>query len=157
MRKTIKLLSPESFEAVSRNWEQDIKEFIFQLSDGSIPTLRNAEWIVKKSRIFVCDPDLDGKKKRLGGGPFYSSFTSLNRTATGAVWKLFKQFSKEHGLNSLERLGNNEKELGSYDFRAANCDTEDKLSCSIYLPGEWNKAGIHISMFIGPRYRNEDL
>lgn len=52
MRKTIKLLSPESFEAVSRNWEQDIKEFIFQLSDGSIPTLRNAEWIVK-NRVFL--------------------------------------------------------------------------------------------------------
>ncbi len=157
MKKVTKPLSPEAFEAVCSIWEQHINEFIFQLSDGSIPTLRNAEWSVRKKRVFVCEPDPNGKKKRGACGPYFSSFTSLNRAAAGAVWKLFKRFSKEHGLNSLERLRNNEKELGRYDFRASNSETEDEFSCSIYLPGEWNKAGIHISMTIGPRYRNEDL
>lgn len=157
MRRTTKQLSPESFEAVCSNWEQRIKEFIFQLSDGSIPTLRNAEWDVEKKRVFVCEPDQDGKKKRGACGPYFSSFLPLNRTAAGAVWKAFKQFSKDQGLTRIERLRNNEKDLGRYDFRAADSDTEDELSCRIYLPGEWNKAGIHISITIGPRYRNEDL
>ena len=42
MKKVTKPLSPEAFEAVCSIWEQHINEFIFQLSDGSIPTLRNA-------------------------------------------------------------------------------------------------------------------
>ena len=157
MGKTVKPLSPESFESVCRNWEQDLKVWILQLSDGSIPALRGVEWFVEKRRIFVCEPDSDGKKKRGACGPYFSSYTILNRTTAGAVWKLFQQFSKAHGLSSLERLRNNEKELGRYDFRASNCDTNDELSCRIDLPGEWNKAGIHISMVVGPRYRNEDL
>lgn len=111
----------------------------------------------EKKRIFVCEADQFGKKKRGACGSYYSSYTTLNRTAASAVWKVFQQFSKEHGLNSLERLRNNEKELGRFDFRAENRDTNDGLTCRIYLPGEWNKAGIHISMTIGPRYRNEDL
>ena len=53
MRKTVKSFSPEAFEYVCRNWEQDLKEWISQLSDGSIPALRGAEWIVKKS-VFLC-------------------------------------------------------------------------------------------------------
>lgn len=157
MRKTVKPLSHEAFEVVCRNWEQDLKDWISQLSDGSIPALRGAEWIVKKKRICVCEPDPAGKKKRGACGPYFSSYTILNRTAAGAVWKLFQQFSKVHGLRNLERLRNNEKDLGRYDFRASNCDTNDELTCRIYLPGEWNKAGIHVSMVIGPRYRSEDL
>lgn len=74
-----------------------------------------------------------------------------------AVWKKFKQFAKEHGLNHIERLHNNEKELGWYDFRAIDIITQDKFSCDIDLPGEWRKASIHISNTTGPRYQNEDL
>ena len=140
MKKVTKPLSPEAFEAVCSIWEQHINEFIFQLSDGSIPTLRNAEWSVRKKRVFVCEPDPNGKKKRGACGPYYSSFTSLNRAAAGAVWKLFKRFSKEHGLNSLERLRNNEKELGRYDFRASNSETEDEFSCSIFA-GRMEQSG----------------
>lgn len=57
MKKTTKLLSPEAFEAVCNSWEQRMKEFILQLSDGSIPTLRDVEWTIKKRRVFVCEPD----------------------------------------------------------------------------------------------------
>lgn len=87
MGKTVKPLSPESFESVCRNWEQDLKEWILQLSDGSIPALRGVEWFVEKRRIFVCEPDSDGKKKRGACGPYFSSYTILNRTTAGAVWK----------------------------------------------------------------------
>ena len=157
MKKTTKQLSPESFEAVCSSWEQDIKEFILQISDGSIPTLRDVEWTFEKKRVFVIEPDANGKKKRGACGPYFSAYTSLNRTAAEAVWKKFKQFAKEHGLNHIERLRNNEKELGRYDFRATDTVTEDKFSCSIYIPGEWNTAGLHTSMTVSPRYRNEDL
>lgn len=157
MKKTTKPLSPEAFEAVCSNWEQRVKAFVFQLSDGRIPTLKHAEWILHKKRVFVCAPDAEGKKKRGACGPYFSARTALNRTAADAVWKQFKQFAKEHGLDSVERLRNNEKELGRYDFRADDRVTGDGLTCSIYLPGEWNTAGIHLSVTVGPRYRNEDL
>ena len=57
MKKETKPLSLLAFEAVCSIWEQHVNEFIFQLSDGSIPTLRNAEWSVRKKRVFVCEPD----------------------------------------------------------------------------------------------------
>ena len=156
-KKPMEQLFPESFEAVCNRWEQHIKAFVLQLSDGSIPTLRDMEWTVEKKRVFVCEPEANGKKKRGAGGPYFSSYTSLNRTASEAVWKKFKQFAKEYGLNRIERLRSNEKELGWYDFRATDGRTKDELSCNINLPGEWYEAGIHISMIIGPRYRNADL
>lgn len=157
MKKTKKSLPPEAFESVCSSWEQRMKEFIFLLSDGSIPTLRDVEWTIEKKRVFVTEPDTNGKKKRGASGPHFSSYPPMNRTAAEAVWKKFKQFVKEHGLNHIERLRNNEKELGWYDFRATNDMTKDRLSCRIYLPGEWNKVGIHISIIVGPRYRNVDL
>lgn len=146
-----------SFESVCKHWEQQMKEFVNLLSDGSIPTLKNVPWIYEKKYTNVYQADENGKKPRGARGPAYRSWTPLNRTATGAVWKIFKQFAKEHDLTEIERLRNNEKELGQYDFRATNSSTQDILSCSIYLPGEWNRAGIHLHIFIGPRYRNVDL
>lgn len=112
---------------------------------------------IKSKKKWRCWSHENGKKKRGACGPFFRSFTPLNPTAADEVWKKFKQFSKEHGLNSIERLRNNENELGRYDFRATDSVTKDRLSCRICLPEEWNKAGIHISISIGPRYRNEDL
>lgn len=157
MKKPANQFSPEAFEAVCNHWEQCVKEFVFQLSGGSIPALRNVEWTLQKKRVFVCEPDANGKKKRGACGPSFRSFTPLSRTAADAIWKIFKQFCMEHGLSSIQRLRNNEKELSRYDFRATNGISKDGVSCSIYLPGEWNKAAIRISVTIGPRYRNEDL
>lgn len=155
MKKITVDLAPESFEVVCMNWERQMKEFIHSLTDGSISALGNVQWEYNKRRVQVYPPDEDGKKKRGAYGPSYRSKTELNRSAAAAVWKKFKQFSKEHGLNHIERLRNNEKWLGRYDFNAA--DDDDIISCRIDLPGEWNSAGISISVFIGPRYRNEDI
>lgn len=157
MKKTTKPLSPEAFEAVCESWEQRMKDFVLILSYGSIPTLRNAEWTFHKKRVFVSVPDANGKKKRGAFGPHFRAYTSLNRTAAEAVWKQFKLFAKQHGCNHIERLRNNEKELGRYDFRAIDTVTKDEVSCGIALPGEWNKAHINISVTVSPRYRNEDL
>lgn len=156
-KKAKKPLSPEAFEAVCNSWEQHMKEFILQLSDGSIPTLRDVKWTFRKKRVFVSEPDANGKKKRGACGPYFISYPSLNRTAAEAMRKKFKQLAKEHGLNHIERLRNNEKELGRYDSRTTDTMTEDEFSFHINLPGEWNKAGIHISITVSPRYRNEDL
>lgn len=149
-------LPPESFEAVCSRWEQLIKGFIGQLSDENIPALANAQWTYEKKHINVYPADSDGKKKRGARGPYFHSSISLNRNEANAVWGKFKQFSKEYGLNKIERLYNNE-ELGWYDFEASNTNTGDQFSCGVRVPGEWSKAGIHLSMFIGPRYRSEDL
>lgn len=157
MKKTTKPLFPEAFEAVCSSWEQRMKDFILMLSDGSIPALNDVEWTVHKKRVFVSEPDVNGKKKRGACGPNFKSYPSLNRTAAEAVWKKFKQFAKQNGFNHIERLRNNEKELGRYDFRATDTVTQDEFSCDIYLPGEWNHAHINISITVSPRYRNEDL
>lgn len=157
MKKTTKPLSPEAFEAVCSSWEQRMKDFVLILSDGSIPTLRNAEWMFHKKRVFVSVPDANGKKKRGACGPDFIAYTSLNRIAAEAVWKQFKLFAKQNGCDHIERLRNNEKELGWYDFRATDTVTQDEFSCRIDLPGEWRKAHISISVTVSPRYRNEDL
>lgn len=146
-----------SFEAVCRYWEQRMKEFVNLLSDGCIPTLKNAQWIYEKKYTNVYPADETGRKPRGARGPTYCSGTPLNRTAANAVWKIFKQLARAHGLPEIERLRNNEKELGRYDFRATNNDTGDTFSCDIELSGEWNRPGIYLHMFIGPRYRNVDL
>lgn len=93
-----------------------MKEFILQLSDGSIPTLKDVEWTVRKSVFWYLNQMRMGKEKRGACGPHFTSYTSLNRAAAETVWKKFKQFAKEHDLNHIERLRNNEKELGRYDF-----------------------------------------
>lgn len=157
MKKPMQPLSPESFEAVCQCLEQRQQEFISTLSDGGIPSLRNAEWTARKKRIAVCSAEPDGRKKRIGFGPRFSASAPVNRTAAEAVWKKFKQFGKESGLCQIERFRNNEKELGRFDFRATDPATDDQFSCRIHLPGEWNSTGIQISMVVGPRFRNADL
>ena len=157
MKKAKVDLASESFEAVCNNWEQLVKEFSNMLSDGGIPTLKDAQWTYEKKRINVYPIDESGKKKRGASGMAFRSNAELNRNAANIVWNKFKQFAEEHGLNTIERLRDNEKELGRYDFIAQNEDTGDELTCGIRLLGEWNKPGVHLSMFIGPRYRNEDL
>ena len=82
---------------------------------------------------------------------------SLNRSDTEQIWLRFQELVGAVGLDEMERIPANEQELGQYDFRAANSQTKDSFTCLIYLPGKWNQAGIHISVFIGPRYREKDL
>lgn len=65
MKKTTKLLSPEAFEAVCNSWEQRMKEFILQLSDGSIPTLRDVEWTIKKG-VFSSVSQMRMERKNAG-------------------------------------------------------------------------------------------
>lgn len=154
-RKTNVMDQSNTFETVRDDWEKYIKEFVYQLSDGQIPTLSNAEWHDEKGRVNVYPADNEGKEKRGLQGPYYRSEVALNRNAVNVIWKLFKQFSEEHGLHKVERYRENEKELDRYDFRAENDD--DHFSCNIHLSGEWNQPYISLLMFVGPRYRSVDL
>ena len=107
--------------------------------------------------MFVCGSDGSKKRKRTASGPSYHSGVSLNRSDAEQIWHRFQAFAGAIGLDEVERIPANEQELGQYDFRASNGLTADSFTCLIYLPGEWNQAGIHISVFIGPRYREADL
>jgi len=147
----------DSFEKACKHWDAIMKRFAEQISDGMIQALTDTQWIYEKKKIRVCEPDDNGKKKRCAIGAGYYSNAILNSRDANAVWKVFKQFSETHGLRKTERLRNNEKELGWYNFRAENTSTDDKFSCSISLPGEWTKPNISLSLFIGPRYRDVDL
>ena len=97
------------------------------------------------------------KESEPQAGPFYHSAVSLNRSDAEQIWHRFQAFAGAIGLDEVERIPANEQELGQYDFRASNGLTADSFTCLIDLPGEWNQAGIHISVFIGPRYREADL
>ena len=122
-----------------------------------VPSLKNTDWIIEKKRVFVCGSDGSKKRRRTVSGPSYHSGVSLNRSDTEQIWNHFQAFAGVIGLDEVERIPANEQELGRYDFRASNSQTADSFTCLIYLPGEWNQAGVHISVFIGPRYRDADL
>lgn len=147
---------PQSLEAAIALWEQHLNEFTILLSDA-VPVLENADWRIEKKRVFVCGSDGSKKRRRSASGPSYHSGVSLNRSDAELIWHCFQAFAGAAGLDEVERIPANEQELGQYDFRASNGLTADSFTCLIYLPGEWNQAGIHISVFIGPRYREADL
>ena len=146
----------QSLEAAIALWDQHLTEFTVLLSDA-IPSLKNTDWSIEKKRVFVCGSDGSKKRKRTASGPSYHSGVSLNRSDAEQIWHHFQAFAGAIGLDEVERIPANEQELGQYDFRASNVQTGDSLTCLIYLPGEWNRAGVHISVFIGPRYREADL
>ena len=147
---------PQSLEAAITRWEQQLSEFAVLLSDA-VPSLKNADWRIEKKRVFVCAPDSSRKRKRAASGPSYHSGVSLNRSDAEQIWHRVQAFAGAAGLDAVERISANEQEMGQYDFRASNGLTADSFTCLIDLPGEWNQAGIHISVFIGPRYREADL
>lgn len=147
---------PESFKATMTLWEQHLNEFTVLLSD-TIPSLNNTDWSIEKNRVFVCGSDGSKKRRRTASQPSYHSSVSLNRSDTEQIWHRFQAFAGTIGLDELERIPANEQELGRYDFRASNSQIADIFTCLIYLPGKWNQADIHISVFIGPRYRKTDL
>ena len=147
---------PQSLETAIAWWEQYLRKFTILLSDA-VPSLKNSDWSIEKKRVFVCGSDGSKKRKRTASGPSYHSGVSLNRSDAEQIWHRFQAFAGAIGLDEVERIPANEQELGQYDFRASNIQTGDSLTCLIYLLGEWNQAGIHISVFIGPRYREADL
>ena len=156
MNKSNQHSLPQSLEVAIVLWEQHLNEFAVLLSDA-IPSLKNTDWIIEKKRVFVCGSDGSKKRRRTASGPSYHSGVSLNRSDTEQIWLRFQELVGTVGLDEMERIPANEQELGQYDFRAANSQTKDSFTCLIYLPGKWNQAGIHISVFIGPRYREKDL
>lgn len=156
MNKSNQHSLPQSLEVAIVLWEQHLNEFAVLLSDA-IPSLKNTDWIIEKKRVFVCGSDGSKKRRRTASGPSYHSGVSLNRSDTEQIWNHFQAFAGAIGLDEVERIPANEQELGRYDFRASNNQTADSFTCLIYLPGEWNQAGVHISVFIGPRYRDADL
>lgn len=147
---------PQSLETAIARWERYLREFTVLLSDA-VPSLKNTDWRIEKKRVFVCEPDGSRKRKRAASGPSYHSGVSLNRSDAEQIWHCFQEFANAAGLDEAERIPANEQELGQYDFRALNSQTADSFTCLIDLPGEWNRAGAHISVFIGPRYREADL
>ena len=147
---------PQSLETAIAWWEQYLRKFTILLSDA-VPSLKNSDWSIEKKRVFVCGSDGSKKRKRAASGPSHHSSVLLNRFDAELIWHRFQAFAGAAGLDAVERIPANEQELRQYDFRASNNQTGDSFTCLIDLPGEWNRAGIHISVFIGPRYREADL
>ena len=144
-----------SFECAKKIWEERILDFVNTIS--SEIQLKAAKWEMSKMRINTYHVNESGLKKRGGSGHGYLVKIELQKEDTEKIWTLFEQFSNNCDLK-VERLENNEKDLERYDFKATNVKSEDNISCSIYLPNEWNKNPcISISVFIGARYRQTDL
>lgn len=91
MNKSNQSCLPHSLEAAIALWEQRLNEFTALLSDD-IPLLKNTGWSVEKRRVFVCEPDATGKRRRAASGPSYHLGVSLNRFTAEQVWHRFQAF-----------------------------------------------------------------
>ncbi|GHU65666.1 hypothetical protein AGMMS49983_13750 [Clostridia bacterium] len=146
-----------SFENALISWEQIADKFIASLK-SNIKALSKINFDYEKVIVRVCAKELDGRKKRCGQGPLYSSQVSISKEDAETVWELFDEFVAKQGLSPAERLSNNEEGLRRYDFQSISIETGDRLICRLFLPSEWNGEGhINLRVFIGPRFRTIDL
>ena len=136
----------EIFEEASKYILAKMSEFKDALST-KVSLLEGAEWSFEKGSVKTCKEDETGRKQRCKVGVKYH----LN---VEAIWNEFNLVFKESHISDIERISGNE-ELLRYEFKAKN-PKGDEVSCSIYLPNEWNIPQIGILGFVSPRYKKAD-
>lgn len=147
----------ECYEVACKSFSEELKKLACQISIA-VPTLKDVEWQYDKKKTKVCDADENGRKKRMAvGEAYYSHEVNLTHKDALVIWKIFRQFAKDHGFNRLDRMKNNEKTLGWYKFEAEDTSHFDWFLCSINVPGEWSPPLISVRLVVGPRYRKADL
>lgn len=66
-----------NFETAMSLWENRLKNFVEELSSGTVESLTNREWSYTKRKINVYPIEEDGRKKRGAQGPCWRSNTTL--------------------------------------------------------------------------------
>ena len=143
----------EIFEEASKYILAKMSEFKDALS-AKVSSLEGAEWSFDKGSVKVCKTDETGRKPRCKVGVKYHLKVQLSVEDVEAIWSEFNLVFKESHISDIERISGNE-ELLRYEFKAKN-PKGDEVSCSIYLPNEWNIPQIGILGFVSPRYKKAD-
>ena len=143
----------EIFEEAGKYILDKMSEFKDALSTKVSP-LEGAEWSFEKGSVKTCKADETGRKPRCKVGVKYHLKVQLSVEDVEAIWSEFNLVFKESHIADIERVTGNE-ELLRYEFKAKN-PKGDEVSCSIYLPNEWNIPQIGILGFVSPRYKKAD-
>ena len=143
----------EIFEEASKYILAKMSEFKDALST-KVSSLEDVEWSFEKGSVKTCKEDETGRKQRCKVGVKYHLKVQLTVEDVEAIWNEFNLVFKESHISDIERISGNE-ELLRYEFKAKN-PKGDEVSCSIYLPNEWNIPQIGILGFVSPRYKKAD-
>ena len=143
----------EIFEEAGKYILAKMSEFKDALST-KVSSLEGAEWSFEKGSVKTCKADETGRKQRCKVGVKYHLKVQLTVEDVEAIWNEFNLVFKESHISDIERISGNE-ELLRYEFKAKN-PKGDEVSCSIYLPNEWNIPQIGILGFVSPRYKKAD-
>ena len=143
----------EIFEEASKYILAKMSEFKDVLS-AKVSSLEGVEWSFEKGSVKTCKEDETGRKQRCKVGVKYHLKVQLTVEDVEAIWNEFNLVFKESHISDIERISGNE-ELLRYEFKAKN-PQGDEVSCSIYLPNEWNIPQIGILGFVSPRYKKAD-
>ena len=143
----------EIFEEASKYILAKMSEFKDVLS-AKVSSLEGVEWSFEKGSVKTCKEDETGRKQRCKVGVKYHLKVQLTVEDVEAIWNEFNLVFKESHISDIERISGNE-ELLRYEFKAKN-PKGDEVSCSIYLPNEWNIPQIGILGFVSPRYKKAD-
>ena len=143
----------EIFEEASKYILAKMSEFKDALST-KVSSLEGVEWSFEKGSVKTCKEDETGRKQRCKVGVKYHLKVQLTVEDVEAIWNEFNLVFKESHISDIERISGNE-ELLRYEFKAKN-PKGDEVSCSIYLPNEWNIPQIGILGFVSPRYKKAD-
>lgn len=143
----------EIFEEASKYILAKMSEFKDALST-KVSSLEGVEWSFDKGSVKTCKEDETGRKQRCKVGVKYHLKVQLTVEDVEAIWNEFNLVFKESHIADIERVTGNE-ELLRYEFKAKN-PKGDEVSCSIYLPNEWNIPQIGILGFISSRYKKAD-
>ena len=143
----------EIFEEAGKYILDKMSEFKDALST-KVSSLEGAEWSFDKGSVKACKADETGRKPRCKVGVKYHLKVQLSVEDVEAIWNEFNLVFKESHIADIERIRGNE-ELLRYEFKAKN-PKGDEVSCSIYLPSEWNISQIGILGFVSPRYKKAD-
>jgi len=143
----------EIFEEASKYILAKMSEFKDVLS-AKVSSLEGVEWSFEKGSVKTCKEDETGRKQRCKVGVKYHLKVQLTVEDVEAIWNEFNLVFKESHISDIERISGNE-ELLRYEFKAKN-PKGDEVSCSIYLPNEWNIPQIGTLGFVSPRYKKAD-
>ena len=143
----------EIFEEASKYILAKMSEFKDVLS-AKVSSLEGVEWSFEKGSVKTCKEDETGRKQRCKVGVKYHLKVQLTVEDVEAIWNEFNLVFKESYISDIERISGNE-ELLRYEFKAKN-PKGDEVSCSIYLPNEWNIPQIGTLGFVSPRYKKAD-
>ena len=144
----------EIFEEASKYILAKMSEFKDALS-AKVSSLEGIEWSVDKGSVKACKADETGRKPRCKVGVKYHLKVQLSVEDVEAIWSEFNLVFKESHIADIERVTGNE-ELLRYELKAKT-PKGDEVSCSIYLPNEWNIPQIGLLGFVSSRYKNTDF